>query len=1000
MINTDNALKHLAEARKYHKAEVEIQTEMKYMFKSLGMGPVLAQSVGRREADIHVTDYNCVVETKATGKANPEAKGSREGENQRTQLCSYVDGLRGNLGSEFDFEGIAEKPWVGILTDGQSGWIWKWKNKGSAYPEELSHLRWNAKETDLNVLKNTRIALGNAPAGKQWVDPDEIYEIFREDEQGFRSLYYELTKDPRQEIRTKFDLWLERLRGSGMAPDHEYHQHNLFVKHCFLVAVAKAVVAALTPEMDDDDPQVVLGEGFTAWLVESGEGIEKSRALFEKARNYNWRFRFGDVLRNLYEQCIDRDDRKIYGEYYTPDWIAEQMAEEILDNDWIETAAKAALKSLEGDSEALNGIGILDPACGSGTFLYHAARRISRAAALRTIQPENRALAVARLVHGIDIHPVAVEMAKATLLRALPPVSRKRARQNFSMLLNITQGDSLLSADTETHQRLFEEVFEFVSPKKTVFKLPLTAVRNSEFRNFLPKLVEVAHDHAPMPAEVPKELRNSLKSFLDSLTEIIDNEGDSVWTWYILNTLGPFSLSERKVNRILANPPWVRVSNIQTKSRKREIETMAKGLKLWVGGKNATGFDIAALFIHRCRNLYLDEQTGKAAWITNNAAIKGGNWEGFRHQHGKFLTKIIDYGKLRKQPFQGAKSCALIQGEPVAVKRETEVWQLLMNPGEKISRYQKWDEICDATYLEKLPEPIPKAESKYIGRFRQGATILPHCLLVVEEVDKGKNGQVKIRTRRSTQKPWKNIEPQTGEIPQRWLLSCIFSNDLLPFVIRPETTQAIIPLGKNELIEESPEKELYWSKADKLWGENKGVGGRTPETLLGRVNFNSALKEQLPFTRGKHDFCRIVYNKAGQYLRAARCNKSRIVVEHSCYWCRASSEQEAQYLVSLLNAQCLQVAYGECRKSDRDFETHIWNGVPIPYYNPKNNYHKELANLCVEAENFVAELIPSLDFHYGQERLSRETKDLLEQSGILGRIDEVVKKILPEQIRL
>ena len=420
MRDKGDALKHLAEARRPHDKEIEIQTEMKYMFKSLGMGPVLARSVGKREADIHVTDYNCVVETKATGKANPEARGSR-GETQRAQLCSYVDGLRENLRGEFDFEGIAEKPWVGILTDGQSGWIWKWENKRAKLPKELGKLRWNRSDRDAKVLKNTCTALGDAPAGKKWADPEEIYEIFRADEQEFYSLYGELTKDPRREIRTKFGLWLERLRGSGMAPEHELHQHNLFVKHCFLVAVAKAVIAALTPETYDDDPEVVLGEAFTAWLVESDEGIEKSKALFEKARNYNWRFRFGDVLRNLYEQCIEKTDRKIYGEYYTPDWIAEQMAEEILDDVWIESAATAALKSLDGDGKALNRIGVLDPACGSGTFLYHAARRILRAPVLRTVTPGKRALAIARLVHGIDIHPVAVEMAKATLLRALPP---------------------------------------------------------------------------------------------------------------------------------------------------------------------------------------------------------------------------------------------------------------------------------------------------------------------------------------------------------------------------------------------------------------------------------------------------------------------------------------------------------------------------------------------------------------------------------------------------
>ena len=178
MVNTDNALKHLAEARKYHEKEIVVQTEMKDMFKSLGMGPVLARTVGKREADIHVTDYNCVVETKATGKANPEARGSR-GENQRQQLFFYVEGLRKTIRNEFDFDGIADKPWVGILTDGRCGWVWKWGSQGNSSPQELNRFRWETRDTDTSVLKNTREALGDGPTGKKWA-PDEIYELFPE----------------------------------------------------------------------------------------------------------------------------------------------------------------------------------------------------------------------------------------------------------------------------------------------------------------------------------------------------------------------------------------------------------------------------------------------------------------------------------------------------------------------------------------------------------------------------------------------------------------------------------------------------------------------------------------------------------------------------------------------------------------------------------------------------------------------------------------------------
>lgn len=529
--------------------------------------------------------------------------------------------------------------------------------------------------------------------------------------------------------------------------------------------------------------------------------------------------------------------------------------------------------------------------------------------------------------------------------------------------------------------------------------MPKKAAQHHEFRKFLPKLVEAAREGKSMPAEVPDDLRTtSLESFLDSLAKVIEDEGDSVWTWYMLNTLGPSQLSEKKVNRILANPPWVRMSNIQVRSRKKEIESLAKKLELWVGGRHATGFDIAALFILRCRNLYLDEKTGKAAWITNNAAIRGGNWEGFRERYGQFLAKIIDYGKLKQQPFEGAKSCALIEDnstKATTVKTKDKLFHLV-NVEKQIGRYWKWEEVQDATYLEPAPEPIPKEESDYVGRFRQGATIVPHCLLVVDRTSKEKNARVEVETRKSRHEPWKNVESPKETIPLKWMTPCIFSDDLLPFTARPEPTRAIIPLGENGLLEENPEKDVYWRKADKLWKENKGKGKSTPDSLLNQINFNSKLRKQLPVTRDYTDFCRVVYNSSGQHLRATRSNGSK-VLESSCYWFETSSEEEAQYLVSLLNAQCLQNAYRECRKSDRHFHTYIWNEIPIRYYNSKNKYHVRLAGLCLEAENLAAQILRDLDLSNKQEKLSRQIKGALKESGISDRIDEAARKVLPDQ---
>ena len=57
------------------------------------------------------------------------------------------------------------------------------KIASGGHPKELGDLSWIVSDIDKKVLKNTRIALGDTLAGKQWAEPEEIYEIFRGDEQ-------------------------------------------------------------------------------------------------------------------------------------------------------------------------------------------------------------------------------------------------------------------------------------------------------------------------------------------------------------------------------------------------------------------------------------------------------------------------------------------------------------------------------------------------------------------------------------------------------------------------------------------------------------------------------------------------------------------------------------------------------------------------------------------------------------------------------------------------
>jgi hypothetical protein len=132
------------------------------------------------------------------------------------------------------------------------------------------------------------------------------------------------------------------------------------------------------------------------------------------------------------------NDRKKTGSYYTPTALIETLLDATLDP-VIDDAQKRGeqqaltpgLDQAKAIVEELLALTVCDPACGSGHFLVAAARRIAkRVAAVREGNPEptrgavRHALheVVARCVYGVDLNPMAVELAKVSLwLEALEP---------------------------------------------------------------------------------------------------------------------------------------------------------------------------------------------------------------------------------------------------------------------------------------------------------------------------------------------------------------------------------------------------------------------------------------------------------------------------------------------------------------------------------------------------------------------------------------------------
>ncbi|GAA0276399.1 Eco57I restriction-modification methylase domain-containing protein [Cryptosporangium japonicum] len=112
------------------------------------------------------------------------------------------------------------------------------------------------------------------------------------------------------------------------------------------------------------------------------------------------------------------NDRKKSGSYYTPTELVELV---------LDTALDPVLDDAEKQDDpeaALLALTVCDPAIGSGHFVVAAARRIaSRVAAIRTgeVDPTPTMLqdamhdVVARCIYGVDVNPMAADLAKVSL---------------------------------------------------------------------------------------------------------------------------------------------------------------------------------------------------------------------------------------------------------------------------------------------------------------------------------------------------------------------------------------------------------------------------------------------------------------------------------------------------------------------------------------------------------------------------------------------------------
>ncbi len=730
---------------------------------------------------------------------------------------------------------------------------------------------------------------------------------------------------------------------------------------------------------------------FFDWILASGDSKDFISRVARQVARFDFESVKTDVLKSLYESLIDPEQRHELGEYYTPDWLAARMCDRAIDDPLHQR--------------------VLDPACGSGTFLFHSVRKFLDVAEVEGISGPEALERCTTSVFGIDIHPVAVQIARVTYLLAM---GEQRLRRRSTVSLPVYLGDSL---QWNTQIFMDQAMLRIEVPDEKPLEFPDSITRDSgvfdDVLNFMIDLGEA--DAEPdglrswLRANHPIDERDEdqLASAYEHLRALRRAGKNHVWKYVARNQSKPVSLAypPRRVDVLIGNPPWLSY-RFMSKAMQGRFRKECTDRNIWDGGNVATQQDLSAYFFARCVQLYLKDG-GVIAFVMPYAALNRKQFAGFRK--GSFGARLgrnpFSWVRFEEawamdesvQPVFPVPSCVLIARCTEYGKLPLTIWRA---SGTLPGRDAPPEVAGRALHWEESPWPAAarfSGGSPYREAFHNGATLYPRLLCVVEEVAPGSLGAnseaplVRSRKNNLEKQPWKGMPALQMNIEARFLRPLHLGESIAPF--RPlEPVTAVIPWDDSlGLLDAKSAQTRGYRYLARWMGDAERVWSRrnTRVTFAQQINYLHKLSGQFPIRAE-----RVLYSKAGTIPAACVLRDSQAVIDHKLYWA-ALRDGEAEYLVTVLNSDTARsrVAHLQARGQwgARDFDKLIF-GLPIPEFDEANRLHQRLAAACRRAEQVAAAVPLREGIHFTAVR--REIRRALADDGVAASMEKLVAQLL------
>lgn len=817
---------------------------------------------------------------------------------------------------------------------------------------------------------------------------------------------------------------------------------QLFFVHTYLSTLVKLIVhVKISGEKKtfDDIRTILFGrtfenfgiknfieEDFFSWIL-APTILQRTREIFEdilqQIRVYDFDKIDEDVLKELYQELVDPTTRHDLGEFYTPDWLAEYMIMDIL-------------KSNPAAS-------VMDPSCGSGTFLFKTIQYKIRELSKQGWNKNKILEHVINDVIGFDIHPLAVIIARTNYLLALRDLLQYRRTE---IIIPVYMSDSLKIPKRNMDVSQGIEVYEFEAMEKK-FQFPVSVASDmSKMDNIIKMLREYGQDfelkienektskYGFRPDEFTKNMLLHFEKMLSQkyhkdeapylrqnlvvLYDLINQQSDAIWPYVLRNMYKPVAVSFKKVDVIIGNPPWLTLSKMKNILYQDFLKELSMFYRLIEPKKthNIPHIELATLFFCKCVDQYLKEDA-KIAFVMPKAVLVASQHKNFlKFEKPKImLDKIYDLEIV--EPLFNVPCCVLFGRKNGVTKYPVNTLQFEGKLENKNDNWFNAEKILKVTKSTYEPVSLDTKPSDYYDMFTQGATIVPRNFFFVTPVKHSFLGinlsspMVRSDEKNETKPPWSKITVE-GEVESKFLFYSVLGSDLVPFgtinvrmVVLPIIIENGIPNVCNSYLDLQnngySKASKYFERVEKHWHENSTVRQKNT-TIYSWLNYRNKISVQNLNVRYN-----VLYTASSTYLASCvidqKENRSMegiklngFLAESKTYYFETDNSNEANYLCAFLNSKTIDQLI-------KPTQTHgLWGyrdihkrplSLPIPLFNAMNKDHLRLAELGELCSTKVKSLTANLKYS----KIGKIRTDIRNSlKNELDEISKITKKIILE----